>query len=144
MSSTAGSRRDHNRFCQVEGWAEVRNARGQKVRHHITYELELPDGTVLRTRISHPANNSTYGPNLWSTILEHQLCVTEEAFWSCVNDKWLPDRGAGPVEPPANALPAQLVFQLIHDAKVPERQVAAMTLDRAMEVMNAYWSRLRR
>ena len=143
MSPNPGSRRNHNRFCQVEGWTEVRNARGQKVRHHITYELELPDGTVLRTRISRPANNETYGPNLWSTILEHQLCVTEDEFWSCVSKKVLPDRGSGGLQPPANALPAQLVFQLIHDAKVPEDQVATMTLDQAVEVMTAFWSQPR-
>jgi len=140
VSSHPGSRRDHDRFCQIEGWTEVRNARGHKVRHHITYELELPDGRVLRTRISRPANRETYGPKLWSAILEHQLCVTETEFWSCVNDKQLPDRGTGDVSAPAHALPAQLVFQLIHDAKVPEDQVAMMTLEQAMKAMAEYWS----
>ena len=141
MNSAPGTRRDHNRFCQVEGWVEVRNARGQRVRHHITYELELPDGRILRTRFSQPANNTTYGPNLWSTILDHQLCVSEEGFWRCVKERRPPDRGQQPAEPLTNPLPAQLVFQLIHGAGVPEEQVATMTLSQAMEVLTAYWSR---
>ena len=141
MSGHPGSRRDHHRFCQAEGWTEIRNARGQKVRHHITYELELSDGAVLRTRISRPANAESYGPNLWSTILRHQLCVTEVEFWACVKDKAPPDRGFVPVQLPANPLPAQLVAQLIYDAKVPEAEVSAMSLERAMERMIEHWSR---
>lgn len=143
MSGSPGSRGDHNRFCEIEGWDEVRNARGKAVGHHITYELSLPDGTTLRTRVSRPANNETYGPNLWSTILEHQLCVSETEFWACVNGRKLPERGTTDPEQPSNALPAQLVFQLLHDARVPEDQVATMNMAQAMEVMTQYWSQPR-
>lgn len=141
--SAPGSRRDHNRFCQVEGWTEVRNARGGKVGHHVTYELTLPDGRILRTRISRPPNNETYGPRLWNTILTDQLQVPEAEFWACVSNRTRPDRGTGAGEPPANALPAGLVYQLIHVAGVPEDEVAGMTLQRATEVMVAHWSRPR-
>lgn len=140
--SGPGSRRDHHRFCQLEGWTEVRNARGRKVGHHITYELTLPDGRILRTRISRPPNNETYGPQLWAQVLD-QLQVTEAEFWACVSDRRLPDRGADGGEAPANALPADLVYQLIHGAGVPEDEVATMTLERALEVMREHWSRPR-
>ena len=56
MNSHAASRREHRRFCEIEGWAEVLNARGKPTEHHITYELALGDGRVYRTRISRPAN----------------------------------------------------------------------------------------
>ncbi|CCG05689.1 hypothetical protein [Blastococcus saxobsidens] len=138
-----GSRRDHNRFCQLEGWTEVRNARGGTVSHHLTYELSLPDGRILRTRISRPPNNATYGPRLWKTILTDQLQVTEPQFWACVSNKIRPDRGTSAGEPPTNALPADLVYQLIHMAGVPESEVAGMTLQCAAEVMVAHWSRPR-
>lgn len=141
--STPGSRSDHNRFCQVEGWTEVRNARGRKVGHHITYELTRPDGRIQRTRISRPPNNETYGPRLWNTILTDQLQVTEAEFWACVSEGKRPDRGPGANEPPANALPADLVYQLIHVAGAPEDEVAGMTLQRATAVMVAHWSRPR-
>jgi hypothetical protein len=140
--SGPGSRRDHNRFCQLEGWTEVRNARGRKGGHHITYELTFSDGRILRTRVSRPPNNETYGPQLWAQILD-QPQVTEAEFWECVSDRKLPARGAASDEAPANALPADLVYQLIHVVGVPEVEVAAMTLDRALEVMRAHWSRPR-
>lgn len=141
MSDGAASRRDHDRFCKTEGWDEVRNAQGGKVEHHITYELALPDGRILRTRISRPADNTTYGLSLWKHILTEQLDVTEAEFWACLRDKQLPDRGAATTEPPAQALPASLVHQLIHVAGVPENDVAGMSLERAVEVMTAHWSR---
>jgi hypothetical protein len=138
--SSPGSRRDHDRFCQVEQWSEVRNARGKKVGHHVTYELELPDGPILRTRVSRPANNTTYGASLWNLILTEQLCVSEQEFWDCVSNKNLPKRGFGAAETQGAALPAQLVHQLIHDLGVPEREIVVMTLERATELMVAYWS----
>lgn len=139
--SPSGSRRDHNRFCQVESWIETRNARGKKVGHHLTYELALPDGRILRTRISRPADNTSYGPSLWTHILTEQLQVTEQEFWLCVSDGERPARGSATGEVPRNALPASLVHQLIHEAGVPEDEVAGMTLQRATDSMAAHWSR---
>jgi hypothetical protein len=142
--SRPGSRADHYRFCRIEGWEEVRNSRGQAVRHHITLALELADGRILRTRISRPANNTTYGPNLWSTILKDQLAVTGDEFWACVDTKQLPDRGSAGPPVPTRALPAQLVFQLLHEVGLPEEQVAHMTLEEATAVLVAHWSKPRR
>lgn len=141
--SRPGSRADHHRFCRIEGWEEVRNSRGQAVRHHITLELELADGRILRTRISRPANNTGYGPNLWSSILKEQLAVSEDEFWACRDDKQLPDRGSADSQSPARALPAQLVFHLLHDVGLPEYHVAHMTLEEATAVMVAHWSKPR-
>lgn len=134
-----GTRVDHNQFCLNEEWEPVRGARGG-VRHHITYELPLPDGRILRTRVSRPVRKETYGADLWKTILREQLEVTEDEFWNCVRNKVKPERGPVEEPPPENALPAQLVYLLIHQAGVPEDQVATMTLPEALEAMNAYWS----
>ena len=62
---------------------------------------------------------------------------------ACVDERKLPDRGAAPDEAPANALPVSLVHQLIHVVGVPEAEVATMSLDRALTVMNGYWSKPR-
>jgi hypothetical protein len=139
VSGGAASRRDHDRFCQIEGWDRVRNARG-KTGHHHTYELKLADGRILRTRISYPVNNNTYGARTWSHILRDQLDVTEAEFWACVDEHQLPERGPAAPETPANALPAGLAYQLIHVVGVPEAEVATMSLDRALAVMNEHWS----
>jgi hypothetical protein len=46
--------------------------------HHVTYELDLPDGRILRTRISHPPGRTTYGPSsLWAHVPRDQLQVSE-------------------------------------------------------------------
>ncbi len=141
MSGGAASRRDHVRFCQTEGWQEVRNARGKKVRHHITYELVLSSGAILRTRISRPANNDTYGPRLWSAILADQLCVSEAEFWECVTNGVVPVRERPSPIAPANAIPATLAYQLIHVVGLPMEQVAALTKDKAVSIMQQHWSR---
>ena len=109
--------------------------------HHITYELPLSDGRRLRTRVSRPADNTTYGPSLWKTILRDQLEVTGDEFWACVKDKQLPERGQDAEPTSVPALPAGLVYQLIHVAHVPEADVMGLTLDQANALMAAHWSR---
>ncbi len=129
------------KFCDVEGWDEVRNARGKKVGHHLTHELALPDGNVLRTRISRPANNDIYGASLWSHILETQLCVAETDFWRCVEKGTPPERGRPVASLPATALPAGLAHQLVHTLGLRDHEIAALSRDEAIQLMNDYWSR---
>lgn len=120
----------------------VRDARGRPAGHHITYQLRLPDGRVLRTRISRPADGTTYGTGLWRHILADQLDVSEHEFWACVADGIPPTRGTEAEEPRANALPAGLVHQLL-TAGVSDVDIAAMTLEQAVAAMAAHWSRYR-
>lgn len=135
-----GSRRDHDKFCRTEGWEEVRNARGQSVRHHITYELALDDGRILRTRISRPANSDVYGPALWKQILSStQLDVSEDDFWACVRGRVKPARSLAP-DATEGSLPAGLVHQLLSQARVPEDVVRTMSLDEAIARMDVFWS----
>ncbi len=141
MSGRPASRRQHARFCEREGWTEVRSARGKPVRHHLTLELPLPGGRILRTRISRPANAEAYGPALWTAILTEQLCVSEAEFWDCLDNRVLPVREAAAADVPADAIPAGLAYQLIHTVGLSERAVAAMSRDEAIARMNEHWSR---
>ena len=102
--SRSGSRADHHRFCKIEGWAEVQNARGTAVGHHITFELALSDSRILRSRISRPADGTAYGTGLWKAILKDQLCVSEAEFWTCVTDRLPPVRGVEPPPDPATRI----------------------------------------
>jgi len=132
------TRQDHEKFCRVEGWVRVRDARGRTGTHHVTYELILKDGRILRTRISHPVDRSTYGPSIWGHILRDQLCVSEAEFWACVRDATRPDRGQP--GPPAQALPADLVYLLVNRVGLAESEVAAMKTDEAMARLRRYWT----
>jgi hypothetical protein len=133
------TRQHHDRFCGVEGWTRVRDARGRSRTHHVTYELGLLDGRVLRTRISQPVDRGTYGPGIWKHILRDQLDVSEREFWACVRDGTRPPRSAP--EAPPEALPADLVQLLITRVGLAEVDVAAMTRAEAVEHLNRYWVR---
>jgi hypothetical protein len=137
MSRPAATRQDHERFCRTEGWVPVRDARGRTGTHHVTYELSMKDGRILRTRISHPADRTTYGPGIWSHILRDQLQVSEAEFWSCVRDGARPDRGEHRMT--SGSLPAELVHLLINRVGLPERDVAAMSRDDAVARLQRYW-----
>jgi len=140
--SGSGSRRDHKRFCEIEGWTAVTNARGKAVGHHITFELPLADGRILRTRISRPADNSGYGPSLWEAILRDQLDISEKQFWDCVQHKVTPPRPGTSPAIPAAGIPAALVYQLLNTVGLEESEVAAMTKEQAVARMTAHWSAL--
>lgn len=129
----AARRKDHLTFCLTEGWTEVRNATGQTVRHHQTFELSLPDGRILRTHISRPPDSKdTYGPGLWSRILRDQLGVTPDEFWACVQDKAVPDRGA--VKPPEESIPADVLTILVNRG-VAEKEVLKMSRHQALALV---------
>lgn len=134
----APTRADHKKFWVVEGWSLVSNAKGKKGSHHIAYELNLPDGSILRTRISHPPNKSTYGKTIWSHILRDQLQVSESEFWSCVKSKVKPARSK--VTQPGQGVPLNIVYTLVKRFGLPESEVAAMSRDEAIETANRLWS----
>ncbi len=138
MTWPTPTRKDHEKFCRLEGWRPVRNARGSSGTHHLTFELDLPDGRILRTRVSHPPDRTDYGPSLWGHILRDQLQVDESEFWACVHNGAKPDRGIP--EPPPTALPADLVHLLITRVGLPEPEVAAMTKKEAIARLQQHWN----
>jgi hypothetical protein len=139
MTWPTPTRQDHQKFCEIEGWEPVRTARGRTGSHDVTYELVLPDGRILRTRISHPPDRSTYGPGIWSHILRDQLDVTEDVFWNCVRSGVTPARGK-PEAPTAEPIPAEVVHLLITRVGLTEPDVARMTKDQAIARLNQHWA----
>ena len=140
MKRRAATRREHVRFCEVEGWRRVTSARESANKHHLTFELPLNDSRILRTRISRPPNNETYGKALWSHILRDQLCVTLNEFWSCVDDDNVPVRSTAIPVPPSAALPAGLAHQLVHILLLSSAEVAKLSLAEALDLMNDHWA----
>jgi hypothetical protein len=138
MRWPAPTRADHDKFCRVEGWTAVRDATGRMGTHHVTYEFALTDGRVLRTRISHPPNRSTYGAALWAHILRDQLDIDDATFWAAVRDGARPSRGSAPA--PTETLPAELAFLLVNRVGLTRAQIAAMTRADAIERLNRYWT----
>jgi hypothetical protein len=124
----------HKQFVVAEGWGEVEST------HHDAYELVLPDGDVLRTRISRPPSKKhTYGKAMWAHILRDQLAVTAAEFWACLNDGELPDRGPDD-SAPADAIPLDVVRLLIDRVGLTEQQVKGMSADEAIARLNRFWT----
>lgn len=129
------TRADHKQFVVNEGWKQVAST------HHETYELGLPDGRVLRTRISRPPNKTTYGARMWTHIPADQLDVTADDFWACVLDNITPNRAPDDVVEEVNdAIPVDVVNLLIGRVDLAHRDIVGMTRDEAIARLNEYWS----
>jgi hypothetical protein len=138
MSWPTPTRADHEKFCRTEGWRIVRDSRGRRTRHHLTFELDLPDGRTLRTRVSNPPDRSDYGPALFGHVLRDQLEVDEEQFWACVRGGIPPARCRR--EAPAAALPADVVHLLRTRVRLSEADIAHLSKEQAVERLARYWT----
>lgn len=138
MKSRAATRDDHRHFCKIEGWRLVRSATGKRSTHHETYELELPSGDILRTRISRPPDRTVYGSGLWSHILRDQLQVSAEDFWQCVNDGIVPPRSQ-PAET-QHSIPTEVLYLLKERVGLQDDQLAELTTEAAIERLQQYWT----
>ena len=65
--------RELERSCRRNGWRELPGKRD-----HIYFEKQLPDGTVLRTKVSR--GSGEIPKRLWQQILKKQLKITMEEF----------------------------------------------------------------
>jgi hypothetical protein len=136
----APDRERHDNFCVIEHWEIVHGSTGKPVKHHRTYELVIPSGEILRTRISQPVDRTTYSASMWSAILRDQLRVTNDEFWDCVQNKVLPDRGGSPTVSNPKALPLHLLNELIERVGLTPDEAIKLTLEEALQRMNEYWT----
>ncbi len=116
------------------GWEEIPNlTRGRRrVGDHSRYRKTLPDGTVLRTKVSH-ALGDEIGLDLLSHIVRDQLRTTMDHFRDVVAGR-AANEGASPgdrMEP----IPGGLVTRLLYTVGIPEAGVRQMSA----EVARARW-----
>lgn len=135
MKFPPATRVDHENFCLVENWTRRKTSTGRSGTHHHNYELNLPDGRILLTRISHPINRKDYGVALWAHILRDQLEITNSEFWDCVKHKVLPDRGFAQQDI-ANAIPSDVVNILVNKFHVPEQEIRELSALEAIALMS--------
>ena len=123
-------------------WTEEPNqARGhRRIGDHRRYFQDLPDGTRLRTKVSHD-EHAEIGEDLFHRILRDQLRVTEARFWEVV-------RGRSGVEtqvaePTVEPIPGWLVARLLYTVGLSEAEVKQMTAAEAHTVWLDYQTRPR-
>ena len=128
---------DLKTFVERDGWTEEPNlSRGRaRTGDHWRYRKVLPDGTFLRTKISHGARDEI-GIDLFKHILRDQLRVTEAKFWDVVRGRATELTDAPP--PQAATIPGWLVQRLILTVGLQEDDVRAMTLTEAHEAWETH------
>ncbi len=121
------------------GWEEIPNlARGRRrIGDHWRYRKTLPDGAILRTKVSH-ALGDEIGPDLLSHIVRDQLRTTMEHFRDVLAGRPRDDRA--PAEEQTEPIPAWLVARLIYTVGLPEAEVRQMSPTEA----RARWERFTR
>ena len=130
--------RDLRAFLVRAGWVEEPNpSRGRRLTgDHRRYRKELPEGTILRTKVSH-ALADEIGIDLFKHILRDQLHVDEASFWATVRG----DANLAAAAPPGSeTIPAWLVQRLLVTVRVPEAEVRNMTAEQALERWHALGS----
>jgi hypothetical protein len=116
------------------GWEEVPNrARGRRrVGDHWRYRKVLPDGTVLRTKVSH-ALGDEIGPDLLGHIVRDQLRTTMQHFRDVLAGRASSE--AAVAEPKVEPIPGWLVTMLINTVGMREDEVRRLS----PEVARAKW-----
>lgn len=136
--------KEHQRFCELDGWTEMMTARGNS-RDHIYYTKTLNDGRVLRTKISRGTDKKTYGAGMWNKVYKHELGLdSAEQFYEALKNRQPVDRTKdveADTPAAADSLPAWLVQQLLHSAKMPEHEIAQLSEDDAMQAWNDFCTR---
>ncbi|MEV8267373.1 hypothetical protein [Microbacterium sp. NPDC076911] len=79
----------------------------------------------MRTRISKPVDKTDYATSMWSHILKNQLEVTANAFWSCVNERVIPDRGS-PSKPDTKKAVPLFLIEALRDHGVDDDTILAL------------------
>ena len=131
--------RDLRTYVTNDGWTEEPNfARGRRrAGDHRRYFRDLPDGTRLRTKISHD-EHAEIGADLFHRILRDQLRVTEDQFRDVVRGRASTQTApTTDVEP----IPGWLVTRLIFSVGLSEADVARMTAEDARAAWLEFQSR---
>ena len=126
--------RDLRRFCELDEWDHRRT-------DHDRYTKTLPDGTILRTKVSFGAGGVD-DPALWTRIWREQLALpSEDEFWRVLEEERPADRDTPPgvvVEP---VVLKGWVVDHLYRAGYSDDAIAAMSEEQAIELVHEHWAR---
>ena len=127
---------DLKAYVELDGWTQERNRarRRSTTGDHWRYTKEQPNGSTLRTKVSHSVRDEI-GPSLFGHILRDQLHVDETTFWAVVHGRTAPDVAAAPTTPPT---PGWLVQRLIVTVGMSEDDVRALSAEDAAAAWEAF------
>lgn len=122
-------KKDLRRFCELDGWEETEATTPD----HYRYRKRLPDGRVLRTKVSRGRGPIVRNPGLWTSVWRRQLDLqSEDEFWEVLKTREPASRGEPTAEPPEPQMEAWLFEALVLTYDVDEEKVRAMNADDAL------------
>jgi len=129
--------RDLAAYLEREGWVEEPSlARGRRrTGDHRRYRKEFPDGSILRTKVSH-ALGAEIGTDLFKHILRDQLHVDAARFWAVVRGQTQPAVDAPP--PGSDTIPAWLVQRLLFTVGMVEAEIRGLSHEQALGRWHAF------
>lgn len=133
---------DLRRFCELDAWEEVTGASG-RTGDHRRYRKILPDGAILRTKVSH-GSGRIEDPELWHRIWRDQLGLeTEAEFWEVLRARRpVPRGGVEPERPLGPSIPAWVVSGLLREG-VAEEEIGGLGSAAAQRRLESIWSQSR-
>ena len=133
---------DLRTYVTNDGWTEEPNLARNRLRtgDHRRYFRDLPDGTRLRTKVSHD-EHAEIGKDLFRRILRDQLQVDEARFWDVVRGG--SGMGTQATAPAVEPIPGWLVTRLLYTVGLSEAEVAQMNADQAHAAWLDYQTRPR-
>ena len=140
MTATSPTWGDIRDFLRADDWRELPpGERGGTQSDHIWFEKVLPDGKVLRTKISH-AKQMTVSAGRFRAVARHELEVSTEELWECIRRGEPVDRPA-PVEEPVYQHPAWIVNVLSGQLHMSDDDIAKLGAQEAERLVHEHWSR---
>lgn len=124
--------RELERFCEADGWTEIRTT------GHRFFRKTLATGEVLETHSS-LAGGGTMSQGRFAAILRVQLRVTREQFWQTLCSGRPVERPA-PLEPEQPTIPLYVAHGL-GQLGLSEAEIGRLTPAEALRLLHERWSR---
>ena len=125
-------------FCAADDWQLDRQSK------HTFFGKTLPDGTSLETHVPHGKQGQAIGPGLFHFILRTQLKVSAAEFWDAVENERPAKRPGHPPAAPTKKPDARMIQQLETDLGLGPRQIAKLSRDEALRLLEKHWSQPKR
>jgi hypothetical protein len=122
---------DLKAFLRIDDWTETQRT------DHYRYLKHLPNGDILRTKVSFGRGPAFNDPGLWHHVWKDQLkCSSEDDFWNTVKTRTPLERTqASPTTPPTGpAKPTWLYEFLVNVVQMNPQEVLALSQQDAMNI----------
>jgi hypothetical protein len=140
MTPHAPSWGEIEKFLLIDGWTRLpASSRGGSGQDHIFFEKLLDDDELLQTHISH-SRSGRPSAGRFASILRHQIKVSRKDFWQALRSGEPVIRPV-PVESEQVQHEAWVIAFLARELHMTAREIVALDVERARQLVLEHWSR---